>query len=851
MLFRRKSSIFSTETTSNSKGKEKETDDNEVIIENDENNEKENENDKRDLSIFLDRSFLSADKFPFSLHLFSEQTQTIQDYLPLQFLLPSTDFLWSSQNSYQYLLPEKIASKVSNVSHASIFILNTISQLIITTCSLAKSGASASMGVSRNALVRAFSTAENMQKSKINSEPNNKENEKFYKAVSNYTNLGIKSVNYLFSCAEMITYATFHLTEKSLLFSLSWVEQFFVFIDKIFGDTDVSHDITTFISLFYEDISDFFEKQTNVISKFSGLIKFIKATTIYASILIVIRNMIEEQRKNQILYDGLIEIEKGYIETLIQEEENEALMQYLEDEVIPEYKASEKNKEEVIEEGKSEEDKINEKALSNNEKENEGLKPVKISFMKNYSFPDYLLSLDKKINGHNDKNNEVINKVKDSLSKDKSCILNVKDNKQYVDDLEEILEQSLYENESVKEMFNSFEYNKSSYIYQLCKSQSDELMKNMNSEQEQKNRLKDLVYFVKFACGAYGKYNTKIVYNSNTNKEEEKLIRRLHPNDYSFSLHTKIPLKCILSSSYHYSSTKDGPSSDAPKLDYIIAVDHLTNSVVLTICGTIGISDLLSNLNCDYDNLEWNGKTYSVHKSIYESAKNFTKSSSIPLTVISKALEVHSTYRLILCGHSYGGAVAALLALLWSDPEEPEITNSTSGIPPKRSIHAYVYGAPSCMSYELSVHCTPLITNIINHNDIIPYFSHGFMKDQKQCCKMIFSYLNNEIPKKRKSFIGGILSRAINRQEEEEEEENVIPNRILFLQNLPVDVTDKMLSYLFVQYPGFKEIRLVPGKPDIAFAEYENELQAQTALKVLDGFNITPTNAMKVEFAKI
>jgi U2 small nuclear ribonucleoprotein B'' len=90
-----------------------------------------------------------------------------------------------------------------------------------------------------------------------------------------------------------------------------------------------------------------------------------------------------------------------------------------------------------------------------------------------------------------------------------------------------------------------------------------------------------------------------------------------------------------------------------------------------------------------------------------------------------------------------------------------------------------------------------------------------------------------------------------NENEEEEEEENVIPNRILFLQNLPVDVTDKMLSYLFVQYPGFKEIRLVPGKPDIAFAEYENELQAQTALKVLDGFNITPTNAMKVEFAKI
>jgi len=493
MFFRKKSnsSLSLNESTSNLKGKGKE---NENEDEDENKKENNNDNDKKDLSIFLDRSFLSAEKFPFSLHLFSEQTQTIQDYLPLQFLLPSTDLLWNSQNSYQYLLPEKIASKVSNVSHATIFILNTISQLIITTCSLAKSGASASMGVSRNALIRAFSTAENMQKSKMSS-PQSKENEKFYKSVSNYTNLGIKSVNYIFSCAEMITYATFHLTEKSLLFSLSWLEQFFVFIDKVFGDTDVSHDITTFISLFYEDISDFFEKQNNVISKFSGLIKFIKAISIYVSILIVMRNIIKEKRKNQLLYDGLIEIEKGYIETLVQEEENEALMQYLEDEVIPEYKASE-NKNTDEKEIKEVKEENNNKVSSNNKEEigNEGLEPVKISFMKNYSFPDYLLSLDK--NKNQEKDNEIIQKVRDSLSKDKSFILNIKDNKQYVDDLEEILEQSLYENESVKEMFNSFEYNRSSYIYQLCKSNSDEMVKkNMNSEQERKDRSTELNFF--------------------------------------------------------------------------------------------------------------------------------------------------------------------------------------------------------------------------------------------------------------------------------------------------------------------------------------------------------------------
>ena len=108
--------------------------------------------------------------------------------------------------------------------------------------------------------------------------------------------------------------------------------------------------------------------------------------------------------------------------------------------------------------------------------------------------------------------------------------------------------------------------------------------------------------FVKFACGAYGKFNTKIIYNINNNKkDDEKLIRRLHPNDYSFSLHTKIPLKCILSSSYHYSNSKN-ESSDAPKLDYVIAVDHLTNSGMLYLFLIVIIIIINNNNNNNNNN---------------------------------------------------------------------------------------------------------------------------------------------------------------------------------------------------------------------------------------------------------
>jgi U2 small nuclear ribonucleoprotein B'' len=75
-------------------------------------------------------------------------------------------------------------------------------------------------------------------------------------------------------------------------------------------------------------------------------------------------------------------------------------------------------------------------------------------------------------------------------------------------------------------------------------------------------------------------------------------------------------------------------------------------------------------------------------------------------------------------------------------------------------------------------------------------------------------------------------------------------NQILFLTNLPEETNETMLSMLFNQFPGFKEVRLVPGRHDIAFVEFENELQSAAARDALQGFKITPNASMKISFAK-
>jgi len=76
------------------------------------------------------------------------------------------------------------------------------------------------------------------------------------------------------------------------------------------------------------------------------------------------------------------------------------------------------------------------------------------------------------------------------------------------------------------------------------------------------------------------------------------------------------------------------------------------------------------------------------------------------------------------------------------------------------------------------------------------------------------------------------------------------PNQILFITNLPEETNEMMLSMLFNQFPGFKEVRLVPGRHDIAFVEFETDVQAAAAKDALQSFKITPTNAMKITFAK-
>mmetsp|Transcript_38920 Transcript_38920/g.95764 ORF Transcript_38920/g.95764 Transcript_38920/m.95764 type:complete len:247 (+) Transcript_38920:94-834(+) len=110
------------------------------------------------------------------------------------------------------------------------------------------------------------------------------------------------------------------------------------------------------------------------------------------------------------------------------------------------------------------------------------------------------------------------------------------------------------------------------------------------------------------------------------------------------------------------------------------------------------------------------------------------------------------------------------------------------------------------------------------------------------------------VAKKAAGEAAGEVAKAAPAERKEEKEEmdtdEEPPNKILFLEHLPAEINDVMLKALFKQFPGLTEVRMVPGKVGIGFVEFETEGQSSVAKETLQGFKLTPTNSMKITFAK-
>ncbi|KAJ9543294.1 hypothetical protein OSB04_023001 [Centaurea solstitialis] len=146
---------------------------------------------------------------------------------------------------------------------------------------------------------------------------------------------------------------------------------------------------------------------------------------------------------------------------------------------------------------------------------------------------------------------------------------------------------------------------------------------------------------------------------------------------------------------------------------YYIGVDTRNKLVIFGIRGTHTVYDLITDIVSSSDK-EVNVEGYSTHFGTDEAARWFL---THELGTIKKYLEKHEGFRLRLVGHSLGGAIASLLAIILRKKTKEEL-----GFSPE-IVTAVGYGTPPCVSRELADSCSDFVTTVCMQDDIIPRLS--------------------------------------------------------------------------------------------------------------------------------
>jgi hypothetical protein len=273
--------------------------------------------------------------------------------------------------------------------------------------------------------------------------------------------------------------------------------------------------------------------------------------------------------------------------------------------------------------------------------------------------------------------------------------------------------------------------------------------------------VRNITRFVRFASASYGASFLRIMGITTSKYPAVKEIDTKHHHEHhSFSTHTQLPPDTILLSSFvdpQGGTDSSGNTNTGIPMVHFVSLDHDSKAVVLTCRGTLGFEDVLTDMTCDYDELLYRGKSYKVHKGIHASARRLLDGAGgRVMATIAASLEEFPDYGLVMCGHSLGGGVTALLAIMISEPSpdpissafftssnqwSPQLTITNSAtdegkaplpkvhLPPGRPIHVYAYGPPATLSPSLRLATRGLITSIINGQDLVPYLSLGVLHD--------------------------------------------------------------------------------------------------------------------------
>lgn len=162
---------------------------------------------------------------------------------------------------------------------------------------------------------------------------------------------------------------------------------------------------------------------------------------------------------------------------------------------------------------------------------------------------------------------------------------------------------------------------------------------------------------------------------------------------------------------------------------HFVAVDDMTQSLVFVIRGTMSTIDTLTDLVCEYS--EWNGGL--AHGGILSTATWFFRN---VYPTLLQHLEDRKLEKLIVCGHSLGGATASMVSMMIHDALKREGKDHIQ-------LHCYSFASPPCVSLNLAKQYENIIDTFVVEDDGVCRLSYGHVMDLRS---MIVAALDDHQP---------------------------------------------------------------------------------------------------------
>ncbi|KAA1465915.1 alpha/beta-hydrolase [Dentipellis sp. KUC8613] len=124
-------------------------------------------------------------------------------------------------------------------------------------------------------------------------------------------------------------------------------------------------------------------------------------------------------------------------------------------------------------------------------------------------------------------------------------------------------------------------------------------------------------------------------------------------------------------------------------------------------------------------------QTYQVHGGMLRMARAMGSPGRPVHVAVKEALKKNKGYELVMCGHSLGAGVAALLAMMWADPASCATVRS-SGLPVGRRVSVYCIAPPCIACPRLSALTSNMITSFVYSHDVVSRLSLGSIRDMNR-----------------------------------------------------------------------------------------------------------------------